>query len=123
MIRNKFMSVVPRVLAIAALSFGLSAVQAQSANPSGPGNTNSNKAGEAYPSGTTAANPNQPKMEIVKKAENSRPVKATKRVAKKAKRAVNKAGRKTANAVRNTGERIADKLPPAVERKSGVPGN
>ncbi|MBP6407069.1 MAG: hypothetical protein KA335_15530 [Ramlibacter sp.] len=123
MINSKFLRAVPGVLAAAALSFGLTAANAQSANPSGPGNTNTNKAGEAYPNDPNAANPNKPKAEVVQKAENSRPVKATKRVAKKTKNAVSNAGRKTANAVRNTGNNIADKLPPAPERKSGVPGN
>ena len=85
---------------------------AQSASPTGPGNTNSNKAGEAYPNDPNAANPNKPKAEIVKKAENSAPVKGTKKVAKKTTNAVSDAGTATANAVRNTGDKINAKVPP-----------
>ncbi|RZJ13657.1 MAG: hypothetical protein EOO54_19905 [Haliea sp.] len=85
---------------------------AQSTSPTGPGNTNSQKAGEAYPNDPNAANPNKPKAEIVQKAENSRPVAATKRVAKKTTNAVKKAGTKTADAVRNTGDKINEKVAP-----------
>lgn len=94
-------------LAVAALT-----AQAQSASPTGPGNTNAQKAGEAYPNDPNAANPNKPKAGFIQKAEDSRPVQATKRVAKKTGKAVKKAGTKTANAIRNTGEKINEKVPP-----------
>lgn len=94
-------------IAVAALT-----AQAQTASPTGPGNTNSQKAGEAYPNDPNAANPNKPKAGFIQKAEDSRPVQATKRVAKKTGKAVKKAGTKTAAAVRNTGEKIGEKIPP-----------
>ena len=110
MTHGKLIHKLPLVLALA-LGTAFSAY-AQSASPTGPGNTNSNKAGEAFPNDPNAANPNKPKAEIVQKAENSRPVKATKRVAKKTTNAVKKAGSKTAAAVRNTGDKINEKVPP-----------
>ena len=94
-----------------ALAFGLGA-HAQSANPTGPGNTSTNKAGEAYPNDPNAANPNKPKAQTVQRAENSRPVKATKRVAKKATDATRRAGNTAASAVRDTGNRINRSVPP-----------
>ena len=94
-------------LAVAALT-----AQAQSTNPTGPGNTSTQKAGEAYPNDPNAANPNKPKAGFIQKAEDSRPVRATKRAAKKTGTAVKKAGTKAANAVRNTGEKIGEKIPP-----------
>ena len=84
-------------------------VHAQPAAVPNQGNT-TNNAGEAYPN---AARNTAPKPAIVQRAENSRPVQATKRVAKRTGNAVKRAGKRTANAVRNTGDRVADKLPPA----------
>lgn len=106
------------VLALTA-AFAMNAT-AQSSNPTGPGNTNSNKAGEAYPNDPNAANANKPKMAVVQRAQDSRPGQATKRVARKSKNAVKRAGTRTANAVRNTGNRIANKLPPEPNRPAGV---
>lgn len=108
MIRNNLLRVVAVALALAAGS----AVQAQATSPSGPGNSNSNKAGEAFPNDPAAADPNKPKAKIVQRAENSRPVKATKRATKRAANAVKRAGSRAANAVRKTGEKIGDKIPP-----------
>ncbi len=108
---KKFLRGASAVLALTAAAFALN-VSAQSANPTGPTNSNTNKAGEAYPSDPNAANP-KPKMSVLQKAEDSRPVKATKRVAKKSKKAVKRTGHRVANAVRNTGDKIANKLPPA----------
>jgi hypothetical protein len=86
--------------------------QAQSANPTGPSNSNSNKAGEAYPNDPNAANPNKPKLGVVQKAQDSRPAQATKRVTKKAVNATKKGAKKTGDAIRNTGEKIGEKVPP-----------
>ena len=94
-------------IAVAALT-----AHAQSTSPTGPGNSNTQKAGEAYPNDPNAANPNKPKAGFIQKAQDSRPAQATKRVAKKTGKAIKKAGTKTASAVRNTGEKIGDKLPP-----------
>ena len=109
---QKFLRGATAVLALTAAAFTLNA-SAQSANPTGPANSNTNKAGEAYPNDPNAANPNKPKMAVIQKAEDSRPAQATKRVAKKTRKAVKRTGHKTANAVRNTGDKIANKLPPA----------
>ena len=110
---------VSAVLALTAAAFAMNAA-AQSANPTGPGNTNSNKAGEAYPNDPTAANANKPRLAVVDRAENSRPVRATKRVARKTKHAAQRTGHRMANAMRNTGDKIADKLPSDPARPSGV---
>ena len=99
-------------LTLAAAGFAL---QAQAQNPTsgpGPASSTANKAGEAYPNDPNAANKNKPKAEAVQKAENSRPVKATKRVAKKAADATKSAGNKAAGAVRSTGENINMRVPP-----------
>lgn len=110
MTHGKLLRTLPLVLSLSlGAAFG---AHAQSTSPTGPGNTNSQKAGEAYPNDPNAANPNKPKAEIVQKAENSRPVKATKRVAKKTTNAVKDAGSKTAAAVRNTGDKINEKVAP-----------
>ena len=125
MIHTKLLRTVPAAIALT-LAFGLSA-QAQSANPTGPGNISPNKAGEAYPNGPTTSKPdtnNAVARTVVKtedKVANSRPAKATKRVAKKTTKAVKNAGTKTGNAIRNTGEKIGEKFPPAPNRPSGVP--
>jgi hypothetical protein len=98
---------------VLSLSLGAAfGAHAQATNPTGPGNTGSQKAGEAYPNDPNAANPNKPKASVVEKAENSRPVKATKRVAKRTTNAVKRAGSKTAAAVRNTGDKINEKVAP-----------
>lgn len=94
-----------------ALAGAGAAVHAQSNNPTGPGNTNANKAGEAYPNDPNAVTP-KPKAEIVKKVEESRPVQATERGLKKAGDAVKKAGTKTKNAIKRTGEKLNEKVPP-----------
>lgn len=110
MTHGKLLRTLPLVLTLAlGAAFG---AHAQSASPTGPGNTNTNKAGEAFPNDPNAANPNKPKAEVVQKAENSRPVKATKRVAKRTTNAVKRAGTKTAAAVRNTGDKINEKVAP-----------
>lgn len=109
---QKFLRGASAILALTAAAFALNA-GAQSANPTGPTNTNSNKAGEAYPNDPNAANRNKPKMAVVQRAEDSRPVQATKRAARKTKKAVKRTGHNVANAVRNTGDRIGNKLPPA----------
>ena len=119
MTHNKMLRTVPAVLALAAAAFALNA-GAQSANPTGPGNTSTNKAGEFYPNNPNAANPNKAELPIVQKAENSRPVKATKRVARKAKKAVKRTGNRVANSIRNTGNKIANKLPPEPAQPAGV---
>ncbi len=87
---------------------------AQNANPSGPGpgNSSTNNAGEAYPNNPTAADKNKPKANVIQRAENSRPVKATKRVTKRATNAVKRAGNRTKAAVRNTGDKINESIPP-----------
>ena len=112
MINKKTLRAASAILALTAAALALNA-SAQSASPTGPGNTNSNKAGEAYPNDPNAASKTKPQLKIVDKVEDSRPAQATKRVARKSKNAVKRAGHRTANAVRNTGNRIADKLPPA----------
>jgi hypothetical protein len=116
---NKTLRALTAILAITASAFALNA-SAQSNSPTGPGNTNTNKAGEAYPNDANAANPNKPKMGVVQKAENSTPVRATKRVAKKSKNAVKRVGHKAANAMRNTGDKIGNKLPPEPAPAGGV---
>lgn len=98
-------------LAIALAALSLNAT-AQNANPTGPGATPGNQAGEAYPNDPNAANPNKLKAEFVKKAENSRVVKATKRTTKKATNAVKSGAKKTAAAVTKTGEDLNKKIPP-----------
>ena len=100
------------VLALTAAAFTMN-VSAQSANPTGPTNTNSNKAGEAYPNDPNAANKNKPKMAVIEKAEHSKPAQATKKAAKKTTKVVKEAGTETAGAVRHTGEKIGEHLPPA----------
>ena len=100
------------VLALTAAAFAMN-VSAQSASPTGPGNTNSNKAGEAYPNDPNAANKNKPKMAVVQQAQDSKPAQATKKAASATTKVVKKAGSDVAGAVRNTGEKIGDKLPPA----------
>lgn len=109
---QKFLRGASAILAFSAAAFAMN-VGAQSANPTGPTNTNSNKAGEAYPNDPNAANPNKPRMAVVQRAENSRPVQATKRGGKKAKKAIKRTGHRMANAMRNTGDRIGNKLGPA----------
>ena len=91
MLNKQFLRTASAVLALTAASFALNAY-AQSANPTGPGNTNTNKAGEAYPNDPNAANPNKPKMAVVQRAQDSRPAQATKRVARKSKNAIKRAG-------------------------------
>ncbi|HZY20047.1 MAG TPA: hypothetical protein VFE82_16365 [Ramlibacter sp.] len=56
---------------------------------------------------------------VIQKAENSRPAKATKRVAKKGTNAVKRAGSATAGAVRGTGEAVSKRLP---QRGAGTTG-
>ncbi|MGE0496992.1 MAG: hypothetical protein AB7I35_07750 [Ramlibacter sp.] len=102
----------PAVLALMACGLTFQ-VQAQNANPTGPGPTSANKAGEAYPNDPNAANKNKPTAEVVQKAENSRPAKAVKRTTKKAGKAVKKTGNRAAGAVRDAGNTLARKLPPA----------
>jgi hypothetical protein len=101
----------PAALAIALAGLALN-VSAQNASPTGPSTTPGNQAGEAYPNDPNAANPNKPKAEIVKKAENSKVVKATKRTTKKATNAVKSGAKKTAAAVTNVGEDLNKKIPP-----------
>jgi hypothetical protein len=105
-----------RHLWAAALTLAASfAVQAQGQNPNtGPGasNATTNKAGEAYPNDPNAANKNKPKAQVLQKAENSRPVQATKRVTKRAADATKRMGNKAAGTVRNTGEAINKRVPP-----------
>lgn len=84
-------------------------VQAQT-NPTGPDNKSTQKAGEAYPNDKTAGT-DKGKPEVVKKAEKSRPVRATKEVAQDAGNAVSRTARRAADATRRAGENIADKLP------------
>jgi hypothetical protein len=108
--KNRMLLGAALVLATASLS-----VQAQGQNPNtGPGAASStaNKAGEAYPNDPNAANKDKPKAGVVQKAENSRPVQATKRVTKRAADATKRMGNKAAGAVRNTGENINKKVPP-----------
>jgi hypothetical protein len=105
-----FLRAASAVMVLAAAGIA-SNVQAQGANP-GPAGANTNQAGEAFPNDPNAANKNKPTAGIVQKTENSRPVQATKRVAKRTANAVKRAGHKTANALRNTGEKIGDKVPP-----------
>ena len=78
------------------------------------------KAGEAYQHRPNAGNPNQPKMGVNQRAEDSRAAKATKRLAKKTKKAVKRTGPRVANAVRNTGDKIANKLPPAPDQPAPI---
>jgi hypothetical protein len=97
----------------AALAFAFAAAlpaQAQSTNPTGPDNKSTQKAGEAYPNDKTAGT-NKGKPETVKKVENSRPVQATKNVARKTGNAVSNTAKSAADATRRTGDKIADKLP------------
>lgn len=99
-------------LALASAGFTL---QAHAQNPNtGPGasTATTNKAGEAYPNDPNAASKNKPKAEVVQKAENSRPVQATKRVTKNAADATKRMGGKAADTVRGTGEAINKKVPP-----------
>ncbi|TFZ05147.1 hypothetical protein EZ313_00235 [Ramlibacter henchirensis] len=84
--------------------------QAQGTNPTGPDNKSTQKAGEAYPNDKTAGT-DKGKPEAVKKAENSRPAQATKRVAKKTGNAVSNTAKRAADATRNAGDNIAKKLP------------
>jgi hypothetical protein len=101
-------------VAIAAAGFAFQA-QAQAQNPNtGPGAAGStaNKAGEAYPNDPNAANKDKPTADVVKKAQNSRPAQATKRVTKRAANATKSAGNKAAGAVRSTGENINKRVPP-----------
>ena len=100
------------ILALTAAAFAMNA-SAQSANPTGPTGTSSSKAGEAYPNDPNAANPNKPKMAVIQRAQDSKPAQATTWVARKTKKAVTRAGHRVADGVRNTGDRIANKLPPA----------
>jgi hypothetical protein len=94
-----------------ALAAGLSA-HAQGTNPTGPGNTSTQKAGEAYPNDPNAANPNKPRPAVVDRAANSRPAQATKRVTRKATNAVKRTGNRAASALRNTGDSINRRVPP-----------
>ena len=107
------------MLALTAAALSMNA-SAQSANPTGPGNTNTNKAGEAYPNDPNAASANKPKMAAIQRAEDSRPAQATKRVARRSKNAVKRAGHRTANAIRNTGNKIGSKLPPEPAPAGGI---
>lgn len=121
MTRKTLLRAVPALLALAALTWNVSA---QTTNPTtgpGPASSTANKAGEAYPNDPNAANKNKPTAEVVKKAENSTPAQATKRTARKAKKAVKRTGNRAANAVRNTGDNIAKKLPPAKGEKTVDP--
>ena len=86
--------------------------QAQGTSPTGPDNKSTQKAGESYPN-DKAAGTNKGKPETVKKAENSRPVQATKEVAKDTGNVVSRTAKKAAYATRRTGDNIAGKLPPA----------
>ena len=108
-----FLRSMPAALALAAASLALTA-QAQNPSPSGPGPASSTaqKAGEAYPNDPTVTDKNKPLPKVVQRAANSRPVAATKRVAKRATNAVKRAGTQTATAVRNTGEKINQSIPP-----------
>ena len=107
------------VLALTAAAFAMNA-NAQSASPTGPGNTNSNKAGEAYPNDPNAASKNKPTLGVVQKAEDSRPAQATKRVARRSKNAVKRGGHRVADAMRNTGDKIGSKLPPEPAPAGGI---
>lgn len=98
--------------ALLALALAAATVGAQSANPTGPGNTSTQKAGEAYPN-NSATGTNRQTPEVVQKAQNSRPAQATKRAAKRATDATKKAGNRAAGAMRNTGENLERRLPPA----------
>ncbi len=111
MTQRTVLRAVPALIALAAFTFNVSA---QGTNPTGPGPAaaTTNKAGEAYPNDPNAANPNKPKMEVVKKAENSTPVKATKRTARKAKNAVKRTGTKAANAMRKAGNKVSETVTP-----------
>ena len=113
MIHSTFLRTSAVTLALAAASLAPHA-QAQNPNPSGPGPASSTaqKAGEAYPNDPTVMNKNRPTPKVVQRAANSRPVAATKRVAKRAGNAVKRAGTSTASAVRNTGDKINDRIPP-----------
>jgi len=101
----------PAALAIALASLTLNAT-AQNANPTGPGPTSTNKAGEAYPNDPNAANPNKPKAGIVKKAEKSQAAQATKRTTQKATDAVKSGASKTAAVIRDAGNKLNEKIPP-----------
>jgi hypothetical protein len=118
MTHNNTLRTVSAILAVSAALFTVNA-GAQSANPTGPGNTNSNKAGEAYPNDPNAAT-NRQKPAVVQKVEDSRPAQATKRVAKKTKRAVKKTGHKVADTMRDTGNKIGSKLPPEPAPAGGI---
>ena len=107
------------LLALTAAAFAMNA-GAQSVSPSGPGNTNSNKAGEAYPNDPNAANKNKPTLGVAQKAEDSRPAQATKRVARRSKNAVKRGGHRVADAMRNTGDKIGSKLPPEPAPAGGI---
>jgi hypothetical protein len=119
MTHNKTLRNVAAILAVTAAAFSMNAA-AQSTNPTGPGNSNTNKAGEAYPNDANAANANKPKLGVVQKAQDSQPAQATKRVARKSKNAVKRAGHKTANVIRNAGNKIGSKLPPEPAPAGGV---
>lgn len=110
--QTKLLHTIPATIALA-LACAMAA-HAQSSSPTGPGPSNSStqQAGEAYPSDPNAANKNKPKMKVIQKAEDSTPVQATKRVAKRTKNAVKRAGNRSAQAVRNTGDKINQKVPP-----------
>jgi hypothetical protein len=116
---QKFLRGASAILALTAAAFALNA-RRQSANPTGPANTNSNQAGEAYPQRPERGQPQQ--AEDGRHPEGGRiPSGAsTKRVAKKTKKAVKKTGHKAADAMRNTGDKIGRKLPPAPQQPSGV---
>ena len=101
----------PAALAIALTGLAFNAT-AQNTNPTGPGPTSGNKAGEAYPNDPNAANPNKPKAEVVKKAEKSQAAQATKRATQKATDAVKSGASKTAAVIRDAGNKLNEKIPP-----------
>ena len=84
-------------------------VQAQN-NPTGPDNSSTQKAGEAYPNDRTAGT-DKGSPEVVKKARKSRPAQATREVAEDAGSAISRTARRAADATRRTGQSIAGKLP------------
>lgn len=88
--------------------------QAQGSNPTGPDNKSTQKAGEAYPNDKTAGT-DKGKPETVKKVEKTRPVQATKEVAKDGGNAVSRTAKRAADATRRTGDNIAGKLPAGKE--------
>lgn len=116
---QQFLRGASAVLALTAAAFAMNA-SAQSANPTGPTNTNTNKAGEAYPNDPNAANPNKPKLVPIRHAEDSRPVQATKRAARKTKTVVARTGHKVANGFRAAGNKIASTLPPAPRQRAAL---